>query len=157
MSRWLKQFAQKVAIALALRNDAQADQSEGNLTFLPLQTDSQGNLRITGSVTATSSPPKAATFTTETAISIPALGGTGVNGATQLVAANANRNELVVTNNGTKNMYVGDTNVVAGNAVAATGGILLSPGGSYDTTIYTGALFAITAAGDTTVAGVLEV
>lgn len=82
------------------------------------------------------------------------------NTADQLIGANSARHGLLLVNNGGTDCYVGfDNTVTAGNVASATGGILLRANGgsiAFDKMAnWTGAVFAITAAGNTVV-GVIE-
>lgn len=89
-----------------------------------LQIDSAGNLRITGTVTATVSPGNAVGITpTDRTI-------TSTTGASQtMMAANAARHSLTVINTGNANCGVNPTGGTA--AIGGAGTITLAPLGAY--------------------------
>lgn len=111
--------------------------------------DASGFLKVNVAAGALN-PPQASSLTTAKTVSV-------TNAATALVASNGSRHEVTIVNNDpTTDVYVGDASVVAGNAAAAHGGILLvHAGGSWTTKTYTGAIDAITASG-TAIVSVLE-
>lgn len=78
--------------------------------------------------------------------------------AVKLLDTNADRLGAIITNNGTNKMWVGrNSSVVAGGAADDNGGFMIPPTESLHLTQedgYTGALWAICSAGETTVAGI---
>jgi hypothetical protein len=90
--------------------------------FCWLQVDANGNLKITGTVTATSTNPVGVTPTDRTI--------TSASGASQqIMAANASRHSLTIVNNGNANCGVNPTGGTA--AISGAGTLTLGPLGAY--------------------------
>lgn len=73
-----------------------------------------------------------------------------------LLAANSARNGARVTNNGTNSIWIGLGDVAAGDAAAATGGLLLATGDTWTIERYSGAIKAFAKTAASSVAGVME-
>ena len=97
--------------------------------------------------------------TTSTSNGTPFSVSIGASPAVRLLPANPQRLGFMLTNNGTKDCYLGGPDVADGSTAQAHGGVRLASGGTLNQgqmTGYTGSLWAVTSGSDTTTIAVLE-